>query len=242
MRTAHLALLCTMALVFACGGRFARTEGDDDTDGGRPSGQGGSDPSTAGRPTMAGTNTGAGTSLGGGVGQGGGITLGGKASAGGSTGGACGTCDPIACPPDSVPILSPDGCCSGCEPLSCPDIPCPSMDCGAGYHPERLPGACCPACVANSCAAQLESYASLRAILVEKYQSLGCVDDFSCFTFYDQNACDSSCGIPIPLQAFSDLQRNLNDFAQRTCSPNCPPVPQPCVPPSTPRCVGGRCV
>jgi hypothetical protein len=247
MRAAHLALglVVSVVLLAACGGRFAKTEGDDDGTGASASGQGASTSSGA-RPGRAGNaGTGASTAQGGAsTGTAGGIAVGGAVSTAGTatTGGSCGNCPMLACPAGTQAVPSPNGCCFICQPVAvCPDIPCPPLACASGSHLEVLPGQCCPTCVADVCEDQRIAYIRMREQLLDKYRTLGCMTHQDCSVYFEKNACEIGCGIVVPSAAFQFLDQNLPSFAAQTCSPDCPPLPLPCEPPAQPFCVNGLC-
>jgi hypothetical protein len=245
MRWAHVTWLGSLAVAVACGGRFARPDGDEES-GGAPSGQGGSGNATGARPSVgAGTSSGARTGSGASTGQGGtGVSMGGKVGFAGSTaaGGGCATCPPGQCAPGSVLVTTPEGCCLGCRQVSdCNLVPCPNIACASGFHLEVVPGACCPTCIADRCAEQYANYRVIRDQLIEKYQSLQCAVNSDCTLYYEANTCSTSCGIPVPIQTLPDLEANLSSAAAQTCSRECAPVIAPCEPPSEPLCIRGRC-
>jgi hypothetical protein len=162
-----------------------------------------------------------------------------------AAGGGC-ACPAVACGPGTVPVPNPDGCCFHCEPLGCPDVPCPPIACGGGSHLEQRPGACCPTCVASSCQRQQAAYAEVRAQLIEKYSTLGCMTASDCTLYYEKNQCGYGCGLPMPVAAIGNLDSNLQSFAQMTCSPDCPLTMLPCGEGGAPSagepvCFRGRC-
>jgi hypothetical protein len=129
-------------------------------------------------------------------------------------------------------------CVSYCiEPVACPPIAC-----GSGSHLETLPGECCATCVKDDCAEQRKAYRELRAQLLEKYGSLGCMTDADCTVYYEKNACEVGCGVVVPGAAIGYLEMNLPSAAAHLCTPDCAPQPLPCEPPAAPLCEKGRCL
>jgi hypothetical protein len=250
MRGRSWLLLTGLVLISAaCGGRLV-DRSDDDGDGATNAG------GTASTGTGAGpSGNGAATSSGGkAIGTGGMTTgTGGKATGiGGKTSGVAGApsvggggsvcpdipCKNIACGPNQARVPTPDGCCYSCQNV-CP--PCPAIACGSGSHLEVVPGACCPTCVADSCEAQRQGYLQFSRQLYEKYSSLGCMVNADCTVYYEKNSCNLGCGVSVPVAALSNLDSNLQSYAQQSCSPNCMSGTPLCEPNALPVCVLGRC-
>jgi hypothetical protein len=160
----------------------------------------------------------------------------------------CGPCPDIDCGVGYTQQPSPDGCCNVCVPLDCrmlgcpgPACGCPGIACAPGSQPIYPPDQCCPICSDTNCDEQRRSYYGFRDQVVEKYNSLGCMQDSDCTIVYESNACASSCGTPMPWFYEKDFVVVLNEYAASTCAA-CPPPPlQPCPAPPPPACVAGRC-
>jgi len=120
---------------------------------------------------------------------------------------------------------------------------CPVPICGPAGHLEPNADGCCYHCVVNQmlCIEQRQEYLRLRAELIEKYSSVGCMIAEDCTVYYDKNSCDAGCGIPIPREQLDNLRSNLDSFALQRCDPACPPVPVPPCDAQAPGCVNGRC-
>jgi hypothetical protein len=223
-------LLLPLGLGLACGGKFSQGgDGDGDGDGATSSG---------------GTQASGGTSQG----QGAVGARAGAASKGGAPaqagqpamGGAC-FCAPVACPPGTEPVPDASGCCYTCEKTGCPDLPCrvpPS--CPPGYHLETPAGACCPECTRDGCEKARDEYLQYSRRVIEKYNTLPCTLSQDCGLYYEKNACNLSCGTPMPWDAYSSLNQDLQAYA-KICD-GCPfsDVP-PCAPTPEPQCINGRC-
>lgn len=69
--------------------------------------------------------------------------------------------------------------------------------------------------------------------------SAGCSTSPDCTIVAENNACASTCGMPIPKAAAENLERNLNETS--LCS-NCPLPPQVLCERMVPACVNGKCV
>jgi hypothetical protein len=164
------------------------------------------------------------------------------------TAGNAGSCtcraDPgeIACEPGYVLSLDPERCCH-CV-LDCPSVGCLDLDCPAGSHEAQEDDECCPSCVMDqplSCDEAQQKYDERRGQLLEKHESLGCVDDAGCAQFWEDNRCNLTCGTPIPIAAQVAIEDELETFAEGTCG-NCPrQKPIPCARPLPSTCVDGRC-
>lgn len=120
---------------------------------------------------------------------------------------------------------------------------CPVPLCGPASHLEPNIDGCCLRCVVNqmTCIERRQDYLRLRAELVEKYSTFGCMTGNDCTVYYDQNACNTGCGIPIAKAALNNLQSNLENFALKQCDPACPPLPLPPCDVQPFGCVNGRC-
>jgi hypothetical protein len=210
-----------LPLALACGGKFSESGGEGggaQSSGGTSQGQGAS-----------GARAGA-TSKGGGPAQAGQP----------ATGGAC-ACAGVDCGPGAVPVPDPSGCCYTCETVGCPDVPCRvPLSCAPGYHLETPAGACCPECTRDSCQKARDEYVQYSRRVLEKYNTLPCMLSQECGLYYEKNACNVSCGTPMPWNAFSSLNEDLQAYA-KICD-GCPfsDVP-PCPPTPTPACINGRC-
>jgi hypothetical protein len=228
----------------ACGGRLVQSDDGGSPGTGASPGSGGS----LGEGASPGTGASSGrSSVGGTVASGGRISVAGTASGGSffstagtpSAGGGC-ACDPIACAPGYAIVPNGDGCCFHCESV-CSNVLCPNIACGSGSHLEVLAGQCCATCVQDNCEAQREGYRTIRREMLEKYSTLGCMTDTDCTLYYEKNQCGVGCGIAVPTAALRNLDSNLQNYAQTSCSPSCMfPVP-PCEPPAPARCVRGLC-
>lgn len=234
LRVRHV--LASVVLLGACGGRYSRVEGDDDGSGSSGSGSGGSGQAgsrpggKAGQPSKGGSSSGIG----------GATSSAGTTSSGGKAGCICPTVD-IDCAPGFVPGPDPNGCCYTCLPLDCRNVACPGIACGSGSRLEYPPDQCCPICVPDDCNEQRRQYYEFRNQVLEKYNSIGCMIDSDCSLLYENNACSSSCGSPVPTQFVMDASFNLDSYAAMACS-TCPPQPvPPCEPSLPPGCFNGRC-
>lgn len=238
MRARLAASLTLMLFIFgACGGRFEQLEGGE--------GQGGASASGA-SPKAGSKGVAGGVAMGGsGVSMGGKVGVGGTASGGAITIGGVASGGGCACPVPNCAAgyrLEPniDGCCFHCVSV-CRGVACPAIDCAPGNHLEMSPNQCCPVCVQDSCQAQQVGYQAFRNQLIDKYASLGCMTNQECTLYYEKNQCGVGCGVSMPIAALTDLDSNLQNYAQQNCSPDCPlPIP-PCVAPLMPQCVNGRC-
>lgn len=232
LRPRHI--LAAALLLVACGGRYASV---DDGDGGSGSGaatgsggsgQGGKKPGGKAGSAAGGSVSTAGTSPAGGA-----VGVGGKAT--------CGPCPDIDCAPGSYYQPDPSGCCGTCVPLDCRMVACPGIACGPGSQLIYPPDQCCPVCGPNNCDEQRRGYFGFRDQVVEKYNSLGCMQDADCAIVYESNACGSSCGTPMPWFYEKDFIVALDSYASANCA-SCPPVPiQPCPAPPPVACVNARC-
>jgi len=244
-------LAVLVAISGACGGRFVQTG---DEGGGADTGTGGGTGSGATLNRGATSSMGAvgqgarggSASVGGKAAMGGGASVGGKATGGTfgvagmtSAGGSC-ACPAIDCAPGYVLVPNPNGCCAHCE-NACNYVMCPGIACASGYHLEQLSGQCCASCVLDDCAAQRAAYRDFRQQLFDKYSTLGCMTDTDCSIYYEKNQCAIGCGSPIPSSAISNLDANLQSYAQLNCTPSCMnPIP-PCEAPIAPSCFKSHC-
>jgi hypothetical protein len=213
------AILCLLpgAWVLACGGRYQQTvEGDDAPSAGTASG--GRRTGEAGGSSRAGSTSRAGNPAGGSSGVGGSVGTAGSTATGGSGPIIC-ACDPIACVPPFRAVPQVNGCCYYCE-----------LD-------------------LMQCAQASDDYRQLRQQMIDKYNSLGCMIDADCTIYYDQHSSPAerercgvaSCGVPLLASMVNEVDRNLESYAQSSCSPACPGAPElPCAP-VAPRCVMSRC-
>jgi hypothetical protein len=237
-------LMLFVALFGACGGRLVKGEGDDGVSGSTSNGASdGEGASSNGATSSSGgaSSSGARPSTGGVPSRAGGPAMGGSFGTSGTspTGGAC-ACPAIECGPNARPVPNPDGCCYHCE-SGCSQVMCPAIACGSGSHPEMVPGQCCLICIQDSCEQQRAIYQDFRRQLVEKYSFNGCMIDSDCSVYYEKNQCGVGCGIPIPTSTISNLDSNLQSFAQQTCSAMCPIYVPPCEPTASPICINGMC-
>jgi hypothetical protein len=198
----------------ACGGRYIQSGEYEGTQGGSGSssaGEAGGGKSSQGGKPARG---GSGAIPGGAPASGGAPHIGGAAPAGGvaPTGGACGG-------------------------------PIGNIDCISGYRAVYDPVTCQVSCVLDpdACDAGRKAYQMFRAQLLDKYSELPCLDSSECDTYYEQNACSASCGIPINKAALNDLASNLTGYSQMACSLDCPPIPVPPCDPIAVACLNGRC-
>jgi hypothetical protein len=76
--------------------------------------------------------------------------------------------------------------------------------------------------------------------VIEKYNTLPCTLNEDCGLYHEKNACNLSCGTPMPWDAFTALNQDLLAYA-KICD-GCPfsDVP-PCTPTPEPMCSNGRC-
>ncbi len=229
-------LVSLVAIVGACGGRSITTDTGEDSGG---SSTGGGTHATAGRTNNGATGSYGASSSAGGVPSVGGTAFGGYVGVGGTSPSTC-VCPPIACPPNFVPVPSPDGCCYQCESI-CNQIGCPAIGCGSGSHLEMAPGQCCPTCVQDECEKQQAAYEDFKKQLVEKYSSIGCMTANDCTIYWEKNECGAGCGTAIPNALVDSLDSNLQSYARQTCSPDCPFTVRPCDAPAGPFCIKGRC-
>jgi hypothetical protein len=165
-----------------------------------------------------------------------------------ATGGSSGTlaCDGVIC--QSLPasckmiVQAPDACCPVCTDTGCD--PCPEIACGAGMHKETAVGACCPTCLADPpdpCTQGQQSYAALRAQLLDKYSSSTCKNSTDCNLVFESNACTAICNVPLPTGLVNSYQTNLESTAKNACA-TCPtPAPAQCEL-LLPACMNGKCV
>jgi hypothetical protein len=121
---------------------------------------------------------------------------------------------------------------------------CGPIACAPGYKAVPSPGACCSSCELDleACEQQRLSYADFRARVIVEQTTSACTTSEECVLFYDLTGCGVSCGIAIPQAARRGIDDRLYAFAEMSCSPDCPPLPEPsCMqrPPAT--CVAGRC-
>jgi hypothetical protein len=251
----RLALGVALVLLGSCGGRTlsgphadaaAVNQGDD------ASGAAGHEPTTGAAGSSAGhggaagsTGTGAAGSgsagaTGGGSGNAGATGAAGAGAAGrggtggsaGSTGTTCGPCPSPDCLPGYASVHDPAvSCCPICRPVKCPAT-CSPPPCPAGSHLEMLDGQCCPTCQpgteSNACRTGRASYTQLRAALVEKYNSSGCMTDTDCTLVFEDNACVSNCGTAFPVSLASNAESNLKSAAQMDCGTCARPDRPPC--------------
>ncbi len=228
------------ALVLAaCGGKSASeapgssgTSGATDASaasgGSTAASAGGSDATTAGGSSTGGSD----------IGGTGGFETGGS-------GGGSNDCKGVACAPipDSCKriVQEPGACCPTCPDTGCD--PCPDLTCDAGTHAETAPGDCCPTCQPDppdACAQGQAAYMDLRASMLEKYGSSGCMNSSDCVTVVEDNACASTCGAILPASTAMFFESNIANAAD-ACS-TCPPIePKPQCPAMTPGCVNGKC-
>lgn len=234
LRARHV--LAAALLLVACGGRYASVgDGDGGSNGsGATTGSGGSGQGGKKPGGHAGT-----TAVGGSVGVAGSGTAGTGVSVGGKS--MCGPCPDIDCAPGSYFQPDPNGCCGTCIPLDCRNVACPGIACGSGSQLIYPPDQCCPVCGPTDCEAQRKGYFEFRSQVVEKYNSLGCMQDSDCAIIYESNACGSSCGTPMPWFYEKDFIVTLDGYASTSCA-SCPPTPiQPCPAPPPVACINARC-
>lgn len=233
-------VLAAAVLVAACGGRYAHV--DDDNGGGSGatgnSGSGGSSqagksPGKGGKPSVGGNSP-----AGGSVNVAGAVASGGIATAGT---GPC-ICPDVDCQPGTRPIMQPGSCCPTCTPIDCFGVTCPGIACSSDSELVYPPDQCCPICQPRAeCDKGLEGYLALRWELLEKYSSTGCTKDADCSYFYEGNACNYGCFIPLPTAHVMNATANLDSYAKMACA-SCPPQMVPaCDAPAPAKCDGGYC-
>ena len=234
-------VLCVSAsLIAACGGRTGSdgnetigTGSDGATGGGLSyTTTGGALPETGGTPWTYST---------------GGAPMpatGGKAfSTGGSSAVSCAGVVCAAIPTTCTQIVqAPGACCPTCLDSGCP--PCTIVVCLAGTHAETAVGACCATCVADppdACTTGQQSYASMRASMMDKYGSSGCKNSTECVIIPENNSCTWTCGIATPSSMSSSFQSNLDSSAKSYCA-SCKPPPAVLCELMVPACVNSKCV
>jgi len=240
----RLSILVGLATIHfaACGGRTLN-DGTPEADGGQTTGATGTGASTMTSTGAGGSRvTGSGSTSGGvTMGAGGSTGSAGRAGAGGSSPCVNVACDAIACGPGFVGVIEPGTCCPVCTPvcnMACIVAPCPT-----GQHLETPPGACCAVCVPDkvtACEQGQKAYFGFRSMLIDKYNSIGCMTNNDCTLVYDANRCTASCGVAIPVSQTTNFVNNLRSFADSNCATCAPQPPPPCAA-STVSCVRNRC-
>ena len=156
------------------------------------------------------------------------------------------SCAAVICP--AIPttcrqiVQDPGACCPTCLDSGCPT--CAAIACPTGSHAEVVAGDCCASCVADppdACVVGQQSYASMRASMLEKYGSLGCSNSTDCVIIPENNACALTCGIVTPSRMSTSFQDSLDTNAKSYCSMCKPPLAVPCVS-MLPACVNGKCI
>jgi len=92
----------------------------------------------------------------------------------------------------------------------------------------------------TACEQGQKAYLEFRAMLANKYASLGCMTNGDCTTVYETNRCTASCGVAIPVSGAGFFDQNLRSFADSNCATCAPQAPPPCIPSSV-SCIGNRC-
>jgi hypothetical protein len=169
---------------------------------------------------------------------------GGKAfSTGGSSAVSCAGVVCAAIPTTCTQIVqAPGACCPTCLDSGCP--PCANVTCPTGTHLELAVGACCETCVADPpdpCTTGQQSYASMRASMMDKYGSSGCKNSTECVIIPENNSCTWTCGIATPSSMSSSFQSNLDSSAKSYCA-SCKPPPTVLCELTVPACVNAKCV
>jgi hypothetical protein len=243
----------TWILLDACGGRTLIDDprADDGGPAGPTTGAGGASSSSVGSGGAGGrsgpttTTTSVSSTGSGGVTTSAVGTGGSSISTGTGAGGSMCTnvgCPAIGCGPGYISVIEPGACCPVCKPAPCNGA-CVAIACPKGAHLETPPGMCCPICVPDgptACEQGQKAYAELRSMLLQKYQTLGCMRDADCGTVYESNRCASSCGTALPFAALSFFADNLRSFADSNCA-SCPPQPPPPCVPGFVTCQKGQC-
>ena len=164
-------------------------------------------------------------------------------STGGSSAVSCAGVVCAAIPTTCTQIVqAPGACCPTCLDSGCP--PCTIVVCLAGTHAETAVGACCATCVADppdTCTTGQQSYASMRASMMDKYGSSGCKNSTECVIIPENNSCTWTCGIATPSSMSSSFQSNLDSSAKSYCA-SCKPPPAVLCELMVPACVNSKCV
>ena len=249
-------VLCVSALLMAsCGGRTGSdgnetigTGSDGATGGGLSyTTTGGALPETGGTPWTYSTGGAPMPATGGKAFSTGGAptpATGGNAfSTGGSSAVSCAGVVCAAIPTTCTQIVqAPGACCPTCLDSGCP--PCANVTCPTGTHLELAVGACCETCVADPpdpCTTGQQSYASMRASMMDKYGSSGCKNSTECVIIPENNSCTWTCGIATPSSMSSSFQSNLDSSAKSYCA-SCKPPPAVLCELMVPACVNSKCV
>lgn len=237
------AALVLAVFVAACGGKSSSDQPHDGDHGS----SGGVAGNSGGLSTTGGSDSSSG-GVGGSEAGGGNSTSSGGSSgpytSGGSNAGL--TCGKVKCPPLPATckkfVQDPNECCPTCLDSGCGE--CPPLLCESGTHSELVDGDCCPSCVEDppdACARGRSEYANLRAQLLDKYSSVGCMNSADCTLILEDNSCAYACDAALPTSTSHDFTSNLENSARVGCSTCMLPERADCVL-LLPACVNGQCV
>jgi hypothetical protein len=163
----------------------------------------------------------------------------------GSDGGAPARMDPcpaLTCQSGWAPASDPlSPCCPICKPVKCAGLACPAQTCLVGHHPVFNESQCCLACVVdpNVCDDQKAQFTQLVGTLRDQFGG-PCQTDAECTYTSWNNACSSSCFVPVTKAgvAMFNAQLHASDTA---CNAICGTAQPISCASMTAVCAQGRC-